>query len=155
MKVKDMPIFRADLYLRIKTNKFDLKDSSENLFKILETISFLRNVQITKVRKDEELHGRMVIKEWYEITGSIDVVEGSKSFWVLSKEFTQDEPYNFFMRLDRNIEAENYEIAQNKAQDWVSKNIIDLIKTQMSIENIELDSPIKFSKTANSMRVLH
>jgi hypothetical protein len=148
-----LPIFRADLYLRLRINEFDLKESSENLFKILETISSLRNVQITRVRKDEELHGRMVIKEWYEITGSIDVVEGSKSFWVLSKEFAQDEPYNFFMRLDRNIEGEDYEDAQKKAQDWASKEIIDLIKPQMSVDNVELESPIKFSKTANLMGV--
>ncbi|MFX0028813.1 MAG: hypothetical protein ACFE8B_06360 [Candidatus Hermodarchaeota archaeon] len=148
-----MSIFRADLYLRIRITDFNLIESSEKLFMILKTVSSLRNVQMTKVRKDEELHGRMVIKEWYEITGSIDVPEGSKSFWVLSKEISENEPYNIFVRIDRNIEAEDYEIAQKKAHDWVSQEIIEPIKKQVSTEKIELDSPVEFSKTVNLMRV--
>ena len=147
-----MTIFRADLYLRIKINNFELIDSSEKLFTILKTVSSLRNIQKTKVRKDKELHGKMVIKEWYEITGSIDIPEGSKSFWVLSKEFSDDEPYNFFMRIDRNIEAEDYDAAQKKAHDWISRILVEPIKEKFIIEKTELDSPVKFIKTKNLMR---
>jgi hypothetical protein len=147
-----LPIFRADLYLRIRITDFDLIESSEKLFTILKTLSSLRNIQMAKVRKDQEYHGRMTIKEWYEITGSIDIPEGSKSFWVLSKEISEDEPYNIFMRIDRNIEAEDYEIAQKKAHDWVSQMIIESIKKQFTFEKIELKSPIIFSKVANLMR---
>lgn len=142
-----LPIFRADLYLRIRITDFNLIESSEKLLTSLKRVSSLRNVQMMKVRKDEELHGKMTIKEWYEITGSIDIPEGSKSFWVLSKEFSEDEPYNFFMRIDRNIEAEDYELGQKNAYDWVSQNIIELIKEEFTLEKIELDSPIKFIKT--------
>jgi hypothetical protein len=148
-----LPIFRADLYLRIRINDFNLIESSEKLFSILKDVSSLRNVQMTKVRKDEELHGRMVIKEWYEITGSIDIPEGSKSFWVLSKELSEEEPYNIFMRIDRNIEAQDYEIAQKNAHDWISQEIIESIKNQFNVENLELDSPLKFIKTVNLLRV--
>jgi hypothetical protein len=148
-----LPIFRADLYLRVKIIDFDLIESSEKLFTILKSLSSLRNIQMTKVRKDQEYHGRMVIKEWYEITGSIDIPEGSKSFWVLSKEISDDEPYNIFMRIDRNIEAEDYEIAQKKAHNWVSQKIIESIRKQFTFEKLELESPITFSKVAKLMGV--
>ncbi|MFX1277825.1 MAG: hypothetical protein ACFFA3_00305 [Promethearchaeota archaeon] len=144
-----MPIFRADLYLRIRIIHFNLIESSEKLLTSLKRVSSLKNVQMMKVRKDEELHGKMTIKEWYEITGSIDIPEGSKSFWVLSKEFSEDEPYNIFMRIDRNIEAEDYELGQKKAHDWVSQNIVELIKKEFNLEKIELDSPVNFIKTTN------
>jgi hypothetical protein len=101
---------------------------------------------MTKVRLDKELHGRMVIEEWYEITGSIDVPEGSKSFWVLSKEISQDEPYNFFIRLDRNIEAEDYDGAQKKAAEWVYESIIEPIQEELLVDSIELEPPTELTK---------
>jgi hypothetical protein len=107
---------------------------------------------MTKVRQDKELHGRMVIKEWYEISGSIDVSEGSKSFWVLSKEISQDEPYNFFMRIDRNIEAQDYDGAQKKAADWIYEILIEPIKKEFLIDSIELEPPINLRKKAYLMR---
>jgi hypothetical protein len=99
-----------------------------------------------KVRLDKELHGRMIIEEWYEITGSIDVPEGGKSFWVLSKEISQDEPYNFFMRIDRNIEAEDYDGAQKKAAEWVYKSIIEPIQEDLLVDSIKLESPTELTK---------
>ncbi|MHA2039750.1 MAG: hypothetical protein ACW98X_25320 [Promethearchaeota archaeon] len=141
-----MSIFRADLYLRIQVKNFDLLNSSEKLHSILNNSSSLRNIQMTKVRLDKELHGRMVIEEWYEITGSIDVPEGSKSFWVLSKEISQDEPYNFFIRLDRNIEAEDYDGAQKKAAEWVYESIIEPIQEELLVDSIELEPPTELTK---------
>ncbi|MFW9941392.1 MAG: hypothetical protein ACFFFT_10165 [Candidatus Thorarchaeota archaeon] len=141
-----MSIFRADLYLRIKIADFNLLNSSEKVFEILKKPTWLRNIQMTKVRQDKELHGRMIIKEWYEISGSIDVPEGSKSFWVLSKEISEDEPYNFFIRIDRNIEAEDYDGAQKKAADWINEALIESIKKEFIIDNIELESPINLRK---------
>jgi hypothetical protein len=147
-----LPIFRADLYLRIKIKNFDLINSSEKLLEILKKSTWLRNIQMTKVRQDKELHGKMVITEWYEISGSIDVPEGSKSFWVLSKEFSQDEPYNFFMRIDRNIEAEDYNGAQKRAADWISEILIESIKKEFLVDNIELEPPINLRKEVYLMR---
>ncbi|MHA1988503.1 MAG: hypothetical protein ACW98D_17875, partial [Promethearchaeota archaeon] len=141
-----MSIFRADLYLRIQVKNFDLFNSSEKLHSILNNSSYLRNIQMTKVRLDKELHGRMIIEEWYEITGSIDVPEGSKSFWVLSKEISQDEPYNFFMRLDRNIEAEDYDGAQKKAAEWVYESIIEPIQEELLVDSIKLEPPTELTK---------
>ncbi len=149
-----MPTFRADLYLRIKIKDFDLINSSNNLFEILKKLTWLRNIQMTKVRQDKELHGRMVINEWYEISGSIDVPEGSKSFWVLSKEFSQDEPYNFFMRIDRNIEAEDYDSAQKKAADWIHEILIESIKKEFLVDDFELEPPINLRKKVDLTREL-
>ncbi|MFX0082675.1 MAG: hypothetical protein ACFE94_13075 [Candidatus Hodarchaeota archaeon] len=147
-----MPVFRADLYLRIKISDFDLVNSSEKFLEILEKSSWLRNIQMTKVRQDKELHGRMAINEWYEISGSIDVPEGSKSFWVLSKQFSQDEPYNFFVRIDRNIEAEDYDRAQKKAADWIKEILIESIKKEFLVDNIEVEPPINLRKQVYLMR---
>jgi len=142
-----LSIFRADLYLKVEISNFNLLESSEKLYTILRTSPYLRNIQMTGVRHDKAVHGRMFIKEWYEISGSIDVPEGSKSFWAISKETSQEEPYNFFIRIDRNIEAEDYEKAQKRAYKWVDENIIHSIKKEFSIESIELDSPIKLRKS--------
>ena len=125
---KLLSMFRADLFAKFKVLNYDLKDSSEKLYNILNKSSTLSNVRMTKVRKDKETHGKITIEEWYEITGSINVPEGGKAFWVLSKESSDKEPYNFIMRLDRNITAENYENAQKKFWSGQILNLLTLLK---------------------------
>ena len=107
---------------------------------------------MTKVRKDKETHGKITIEEWYEITGSIDVPEGGKAFWVLSKESTDKEPYNFFMRLDRNITAENYEDAQKRVLDWADTELINPIDKDFSVEEKVICSPVELSNIVKKMR---
>jgi len=107
---------------------------------------------MTKVRKDKEEHGKITIKEWYEITGSLDVPEGGKAFWVLSKESSEKEPYNFFMRIDRNITAENYENAQKKVLGWAQNTLIEPIDNEFSVEEKEITSPIELSNISKKMR---
>ncbi len=106
---------------------------------------------MTKVRKDKETHGKITIEEWYEITGSIDVPEGGKAFWVLSKESSDKEPYNFFMRLDRNITAENYENAQKKVLEWADTKLINPIEKDFSVEEKVICSPAELSSIAKKM----
>jgi len=144
--------FRADLFAKIKVLNYDLKNSSETLYNILSNSSTLTNVHMTKVRKDKEEHGKITIKEWYEITGSLDVPEGGKAFWVLSKESSEKEPYNFFMRIDRNITAENYENAQKKVLGWAQNTLIEPIDNEFSVEEKEITSPIELSNISKKMR---
>ncbi len=139
-------MFRADLFITIIVADFHLMNSSEKLFSILNNLSVLQNVQMTIVRQNKEIHGRTVIKEWYEITGSINIPEGGNSFFVLSKDISQEEPYNFFMRIDRNIIAEDYDKAQSNASDWVKDALIEPIKRDFSMEEIEINSPAKLRK---------
>lgn len=143
-----MPIFRADLYVKITLTNFDLTKSSETLLQVLQKISDLRNVQMTKVRLDREVQGKIRVEEWYEITGSINVPEGGKSFWVISKERSENEPYNFFMRIDRNMEAEDYKNAQSKAVVWVEHSLIKPLEAGMTFENMSISTPTQLSKLA-------
>ena len=144
-------MFRADLFAKFKVLNYDLKDSSEKLYNILNKSSTLSNVRMTKVRKDKETHGKVTVEEWYEITGSINVPEGGKAFWVLSKESSDKEPYNFIMRLDRNITAENYENAQKKVLEWADTKLIKPIEKDFSVEEKVICSPAELSSIAKKM----
>jgi len=139
-------MFRADFYVTIRVANFNLMNSSKKLFNILNNLSVLQNVQMTIVRQNKEVHGRMIINEWYEITGSLNIPEKGNSFWVLSKDITQEESYNFYMRIDRNIIAEDYEEAQSDASDWVKDALIEPFKNDFSLEEIEISSPEKLRK---------
>lgn len=147
-----MSIFRADLYVKIKIVDYDLTNSSKKLFEYLNSSSALKNVQMTKVKKDREEQGKITIEEWYEITGSIDIPEGGKSFWVLSKNITEKEPYNFFMRIDRNIQAKDYEDAQTKASEWAKQILITPIENGFDVEELIFSSPVDFSEISNRLR---
>jgi hypothetical protein len=146
-----MPIFRTDRYVKITVANFNLQKSSETLLSILHKISDLRNVQMTKVRSDREVQGRIKIEEWYEITGSLNVPEGGKSFWVISKPSTESEPFNFFMRVDRNIEAEDYESAQNKTSDWLNSSLMKPLAAGFSIQLKSVNVPEEMSSFAGKV----
>lgn len=143
-----MPIFRADLYIKISIAEFDLTKSSNTLFQSLQKVSDLRNVQMTKVRINREEQGKIRIEEWFEISGSLNVPEGGKSFWVISKNSSKNEPYNVFMRIDRNIESLDYDDAQKRAADWVERMLIHPLKIGLTIEDYTINSPTKLSKIA-------
>jgi hypothetical protein len=145
-----MPIFRTDLYVKITVADYNLSRSSEILFQCLQNISDLRNIQMTKVRVDREKQGKIKIEEWYEITGSVNVPEGGKSFWVISKERSENEPYNFFMRIDRNTEDKNYETAQRTASDWVMQELIQPLESRLAVQEKSISPPIKLSKIAKA-----
>jgi hypothetical protein len=104
---------------------------------------------MTKVRIDSEEQGKIRVEEWYEITGSLNVPEGGKSFWVISKPSTEREPYNFFMRIDRNIEANDYEDAQKKATDWLNRIIVKPLDAAFSITAKSATLPEEISQLAS------
>jgi hypothetical protein len=147
-----MPIFRTDLYITIRLSDFDLDKSSETLFQVLKNVSDLQNVNMTKVRHDKEEQGKIRIEEWYEITGSISVPEGGKSFWALSKESSEREPYNFFIRVDRNTDAGDYEKAHKKASEWVLSKFIQPLEARLNFEEQRISSPDKLSRTSEENR---
>lgn len=147
-----MPIFRTDLYITMRLSEFDLDQSSEILFQVLKGVSNLQNVHMTKVRHDREEQGKIRIEEWYEITGSINVPEGGKSFWALSKESSEKEPYHFFIRVDRNTDADDYETAQNKASEWVLNEFIKPLETRLNFVEKRISSPDKLSRTSEKLR---
>jgi hypothetical protein len=141
-----MPLFRTDRYVKATVADFKLQKSSEDLLAILQKISDLRNVQMTKMRIDREVQGIIKIEEWYEITGALNVPEGGKSFWVISKSSSETEPYNFFIRVDRNIEAEDYESAQQKTSDWINRSLMKPLERGFSIQNLSISLPEELSR---------
>ena len=146
-----MPLYRTDRYIKITIAKFNLQKSSETLLNILQKVSDLRNVRMTKVRIDHEEQGRIKIEEWFEITGALNVPEGGKSFWVISKPSTPKEPYNFFMRVDRNTEAEDYEAAQKKASDWMNRALIEPLESGFSFQAKSIKLPEEISKLVQKL----
>ena len=146
-----MPVFRTDLYISLRVSAFDLTQSSEGLFEVLKSVSTLRNVKMTKARHDREEQGKIRIEEWFEITGSIDVPEGGQSFWALSKETSKKESYNFFIRIDRNTEAEDYESARKRAYDWVLNDFIQPLEARFRFEEKHITTPEQLSKTAQQL----
>jgi hypothetical protein len=147
-----MAVFRTDLYVRIKLSKFDLKESSQQLLKLLKGVPDLRNLQMTPVTWDTEAQGKVRIEEWYEMSGAIAVPEGGKAFWVLSRDSSTQEPYNIFMRLDRNITASDYDSAQRQATEWVEQVIVKPLRGALPIQEVKISSPAELSKKAQTLR---
>ena len=140
-----MPIYRADFYLIAAVKDFDLDKSSKKILETFERIPEITNLKITKMTKDIEEFGRIRVEEWYEITGSLKIPEGSKAFLVLCKERDPNEDYNFFIRIDRNITAKDYDAAQQKAREWVDKTLAQPLREAFHVEQIEIKSPVELS----------
>jgi hypothetical protein len=147
-----MAVFRADLYVRVKLSKFDLTSSSQLLLEALKGVAELRNLQMTRVTWDTEAQGKVRIEEWYEMSGAIAVPEGGKAFWVLCKGSSTHDPYNLFMRLDRNITASDYDSAQRQASDWVEQVIVKPLRASLAVQEVKISSPIELSKKAQTLR---
>ena len=147
-----MAVFRADLYVRIKLAKFVLEKSSQQVLELLKGIPDLRNLQMTRVTWDTEAQGKVRIEEWYEMTGAIAVPEGGKAFWVLSKDSSSQEPYNLFMRLDRNITASDHESAQRQAVEWVEQAIVKPLRGGLQVQEVRINYPAELSTKAQMLR---
>jgi hypothetical protein len=147
-----MERFRTDYYVQIKIRDYDLERSSEQCLQILRKVKDLQNVKMTRVTQDIEIQGKIKIQQWYEMTGAIAVEEGAKAFWVLSKEQTNDEPYNFFMRLDRIITASDYETAIKLSLEWAKTTIIAPLRSVFTFEEVSISPPTDLSKIAGQLR---
>ena len=146
-----MSVFRADLYIAFKVKDFHLGKSSERFFQQLCGVTELTNLQMTHITRDREIQGKIKIEEWYEMTGAIDVAEGGKAFWALCKESSQKEPYNFFLRLDRNITASDYDTAQKQAVEWAGRAILQPLQSVFTIKELTVSSPSQLSKKATTL----
>jgi len=148
-----MSIYRADFYLTVKIKDFDLDESSRKIFELLKKIPEVENLKMTKMTKDVEKLGRIKVEEWYEMTGGLKVPEGAKAFWVLCKKEDAKEPYTFFVRVDRNISAENYDVAQVKAKQWVEKVLVQPLREAFKVEKVEVKSSTELSSVTRRLEV--
>ncbi len=130
-----MAVFRADHYLVAEFQEIsDVKATGEKVLAALKEIPELKDLAIVSKR----LEG----KQWSEILGRIDVPEGSKAFWAMvKKEVTEREPYNLFIRLDRNAEGDDIEAARATVKNWAETLIVPKIKDKTDVKTIKVVQP--------------
>ena len=130
-----MAKFRADHYLVAEFQEVtDVKAIGEKVLEALKEVPELKDLAIVSKR----LEG----KQWSEILGRIDVPEGSKAFWAMvKKEVTDREPYNLFIRLDRNAEGNDIEAARAAVKNWAETLIVPKIKGKTDVKTIRVVQP--------------
>jgi hypothetical protein len=114
---------------------FAIEAHSHALFQLLKTIPELVHLSMTKRR-----HGN---EDWYDIIGSINVPERARAFEAVCKEPTPEEAYTVFMRIDRNITADNYEEAQLRAERWVQQTIAQPLKETFHTTWVRIEHPLE------------
>jgi hypothetical protein len=124
---------------------FAIEAHSYALFKLLKTIPELANLSMTKWRRGNA--------DWYDIIGSINVPERARAFEALCKEPTPEEPYTVFMRIDRNITADNYEEAQLHAQRWVQRTIAQPLRETFPTTWMRIEHPLERRTPTSGNRV--
>ncbi|TFG15558.1 hypothetical protein EU537_00630 [Candidatus Thorarchaeota archaeon] len=130
-----MAIFRADHYLIAEFEKVsDVRKTGQDVLEALQKVSELKDLAM--------VFKRMEGKQWTEIVGRIDIPEGSKAFWAMIKrEVTDREPYNLFIRLDRNAEGETIEDARAEVKKWVETEIAPKIESKTNVKMIKAVEP--------------
>ena len=130
-----MAVFRADHYLIAEFQEItDVKAIGEKVLEALKEVPELKDLAIVSKR----LEG----KQWSEILGRIDIPEGSKAFWAMvKKEVTEREPYNLFIRLDRNAEGGNIEEAREAVKKWAETVIVPKIQNKTDVKSIKVLQP--------------
>ncbi len=130
-----MAKFRADHYL---VAQFETVTNLEkDATKVLEALKELPQLKdLAMVSK------RLEMTHWQEIQGRIDIPEGSKAFWaMIKKEVTEREPYNLFIRIDVNAEADDIEAARAKVKKWIEDEWIPKIESRIPLKSAKALQP--------------
>ena len=127
-----MAIFRADHYLVAEFEEIsNVMDIGEKVLEALKEVPALKDLAIVTKRMEG--------KQWAEILGRIDVPEGSKAFWsMIKKETTEREPYNLFIRLDRNAEGNDIEEARAAVKNWAETEVVPKIEAKTNPKSIRV-----------------
>ncbi|MDF1539805.1 MAG: hypothetical protein P1Q69_12970 [Candidatus Thorarchaeota archaeon] len=130
-----MAVFRADHYLVAEFEEVtNVMDIGEKVLQALKEVLELKDLAIVTKRMEG--------KQWAEILGRIDVPEGSKAFWsMIKKEITEREPYNLFIRLDRNAEGNDIEEARAAVKKWAETEIVPKIEGKTKPKSIRVLQP--------------
>ncbi len=127
-----MAVFRADHYLVA-----EFEDTSDFIAvgnKVLEALK-----EVSELKDLAIVTKRMEGKQWAEILGRIDVAEGSKAFWAMvKKEVSDREPYNLFIRLDRNAEGADIEEARAAVKNWAETYVVPKIEAKTKVKTIKV-----------------
>jgi len=127
-----MAIFRADHYLVAEFEEIsNVMDIGKKVLEALKEVPALKDLAIVTKRMEG--------KQWAEILGRIDVPEGSKAFWsMIKKETTEREPYNLFIRLDRNAEGNDIEEARAAVKNWAETEVVPKIEAKTNPKSIRV-----------------
>ncbi len=127
-----MAIFRADHYLIAEfDNVTNIMQTGEKVLAALKEVAALKDLAIVTKRMEG--------KQWSEILGRIDIPEGSKAFWAMvKKEVNEREPYNLFIRFDRNGEGETIDDARAAVKAWVEKEVVPRIESKTDVKSIKV-----------------
>ncbi len=130
-----MAIFRADHYVIAEFKEASTaKEAGEKVLQALKEVPELKDLAVVTKR----LEG----KQWAEIVGRIDVPEGSRAFWaMIKKEVTDREPYNLFVRLDRNAEAPDMSAARAIVKSWAESSVVPKITSKVAVKTIRVVLP--------------
>nr|MDO8135796.1 hypothetical protein [Candidatus Njordarchaeum guaymaensis] len=140
-----MPVFRMDFYAQATLeNEVRLEEDSKKMLEALKSIEALKNVKMASVQSA----GR----KWIEYEGNIDVPQGSKAFLALLKRKEENEPYNVFLRIDINKEADTREKAEEETRKWIEEVFAESIKRTMNITKIQIGTPLEIIKSKRSGR---
>ena len=127
-----MAIFRADHYLIAEfDNVTNIMQTGEKVLAALKEVAALKDLAIVTKRMEG--------KQWSEILGRIDIPEGSKAFWAMvKKEVNEREPYNLFIRFDRNGEGETIDDARAAVKAWVEEEVVPRIESKTDVKSIKV-----------------
>jgi len=140
-----MPVFRMDFYVQASLeNEVRLEEGSKKMLEALERIEALKNVKMTTVRSAG--------KTWIEYEGNIDIPQGSKAFSALLKRKERNDPYNIFLRIDINMEADTQEEAEKETGEWVEEVFAEPLKQSLNITEIRIGTPLEIIKSKRSNR---
>ena len=127
-----MAIFRADHYLIAELDSVTtIMQTGEKVLAALKEVAALKDLAIVTKRMEG--------KQWSEILGRIDIPEGSKAFWAMvKKEVNEREPYNLFIRFDRNGEGETIDDARAAVKAWVEEEVVPRIESKTDVKSIKV-----------------
>ncbi|MHA1770833.1 MAG: hypothetical protein ACTSYL_02320 [Candidatus Thorarchaeota archaeon] len=130
-----MAKFRADHYIIAEFETItDLVGDASKVLEALKELPQLKDLAMVSKRLE--------MTHWQEIQGRIDIPEGSKAFWaMIKKEVTEREPYNLFVRIDVNAEAEDIEAARAKIKKWVEDEWVPRIQKRIPLKTVKVLRP--------------
>nr|MDO8099876.1 hypothetical protein [Candidatus Njordarchaeota archaeon] len=140
-----MPVFRMDFYVQATLeNEVRLEEDSRKMLEALKSIEALKNVKMTTAQSAG--------KTWIEYEANIDVPQGSKAFFALLKRKDGKDPYNIFLRIDINREADTRENAEKETGQWVEEVFAVPLKGTLNITEIQIGTPLEIIRSKRSNR---
>jgi flavodoxin len=114
------------------------EEDSKKMLEALKNIEALKNAKMTTVKSSG--------KTWIEYEGNIDIPDGSKAFLALLKRKDGNDPYNIFLRIDINKEADTRERAEKETREWIAAIFAEPLKRAMRITEMQIGTPLEIIK---------